>query len=108
MDLYSFIYYKTVVPMDEISKLTKYNYYYLSGLDFTISESNKCAVNQPAPEIKTLGDRLKELENNIINIIERKSIPNVAAESPPPIKPLSLNTNDSEIVTRNKILNWFF
>jgi hypothetical protein len=120
MDLYSFIYYKTVVPMDQINKLTKYNYYYLSGLDFTISESNKCAVNQPPPEIKTLGDRLKELENNIINIIEKKSYKEPVDIKPlslnndqtkmnvnTTIKPLSLNVSDN-LISKNKLLNWFF
>ena len=109
MDLYSFIYYKTVVPMDEISKLTKHNYYYLSGLDFTISEStNKCAVNQPPPEIKTLGDRLKELETNIINVLERKPVSSQLTTQESSIKPLALNTNDNEIMNTNKLLNWFF
>lgn len=107
MDLYSFIYYKMVVPMDEINKLTKHNYYYLSGLDFTISEtSNKCNQNETPPEIKTLGDRLKELENNIITIIERKT-PLPTSEPIKEIKPLSLNTNDKETTT-NKFLNWLF
>jgi hypothetical protein len=110
MDLYSFIYYKSVVPMDDINKLTKYNYYYLSGLDFTISESsNKCqAANQTPPEVKTLGDRLKEMETNIMNILERNKTPLSSSESVTPvIQPLLLNTNDVER-NRNKLLNWFF
>jgi len=107
MDLYSFIHYKTVIPIDEINKFTKNTYYYLSGLDFTISEtSNKCNRNETPPEIKTLGDRLKELENNIITIIERKT-PLPSSEPINEIKPLSLNTNDKETTT-NKFLNWLF
>jgi len=100
MDLYSFIYYKYTLPMEEINKLTKHSYYYLSGLDFKINETSKC-TEQPLPEIKTLGDRLKELEINIMNIIDKKSIPEPAKTMP--IKPLSLNTNESEVN-----LNWFF
>lgn len=71
MDLYNFIYYKYAIPLDEINKLTKYSYYYLSGLNNT---SNQCPTVQTPQTIQSqiIDNKIKELEQAYIRNLEEK------------------------------------
>lgn len=76
MDLYNFIYYKIKLPENEILRLSKYNYYYLSGIDFIVNNSNNtCKDDQTKLET-----RIKEIEANILKSLSEKQIPNINNE----------------------------
>jgi hypothetical protein len=63
--LYSFVYYKSAIPSNEYLLYLKHNYYYLSGLNKVVINTQK---PEPIPEIKPRNEldiKLKELENKI-------------------------------------------
>lgn len=66
INLYSFVFYKTPLPSSEYLLFFKHNYYYLSGLNKAIKETN---IPPPPPtEIEVRNDldiKLRELENKI-------------------------------------------
>ena len=114
MDLYNFIYYKYPIPVNEINKLTKYSYYYLSGLDFTISNTNKCETSQDQ-QVKLIDNKIKELEANYIKSLEQKTKQvNNDINNNLNIKPLSYD-NDKYLLIKKDInhnkksfLDWLF
>lgn len=66
INLYSFVFYKTPLPSSEYLLFFKHNYYYLSGLNKAIKETN---IPPPPPiEVEVRNDldiKLRELENKI-------------------------------------------
>ena len=66
LHLYSFVFYKTALPSNEYLLFLKHNYYYLSGLNNAIQNSNK--PPEPPKEIGIRNDidiKLREFENKI-------------------------------------------
>lgn len=122
MDLYNFIYYKYVIPINEIDKLTKYNYYYLSGLDNVITNNanNNCLTPQDTASIqsKIIDDKIKELRANYIQTLEQRSSVSKAntceIKKKIDIKPLEYqydNTslrNGVNLTQKENNNNWFF
>ena len=65
INLYSFVFYKTLLPSNEYLLYLKHNYYYLSGLNNVIIAQKKV---EPPVEVKARNEidiKLKELENKI-------------------------------------------
>ena len=74
MELYNFIYYKSVLPDEEYLNMFKYNYYYLSGINkaeetaaekATHDAAEKCKKEEDIIEDNTLNKKLNELENKL-------------------------------------------
>ena len=120
MDLYNFIYYKYAIPLDEINKLTKYSYYYLSGLNVT--NLSQCPTDQ-TPQTQLIDNKLKELEQAYIrNLQEKVKNDNLNANIKKiEIKPLAYNYDRTRIedtprmgikldtrVNNNSWFSWLF
>lgn len=80
MELYNFIYYKSVLPDEEYLNMFKYNYYYLSGINKAIETAaekathdaaEKCKKEEDIIEDNTLNKRLNELENKLGTCINK-------------------------------------
>lgn len=80
LDLYNFIYYKSILPVNEYLNIYTYNYHYLSGLSNVIATSttaistikqltetkeDKCKLEAKEVETAKITKRLDELENSI-------------------------------------------
>lgn len=102
-DLYTFVYYKKAILPAIIDQLSKHSYYYLSGLDYTISNTPKCNIEPQKPVISDLDTKLKEMESNIIKKIDNKSN-EIKKESKVDMKPLVLPDNNE----KTGIFDWFF
>jgi hypothetical protein len=73
IQLYSFVFYKVLLPSSEYSLFLKHNYYYLSGLNNAIKNTTK--PTEPPPEIKArneLDNKLQDLENKINEKINKQ------------------------------------
>ena len=104
MSIYSFVYYKSPIPINEYLLYLKHNYYYLSGLNNAVINTNKPV--EPTIEIKARNEldiKLQELENKIDakinNNIQENSINNIKVEyhkiqplDIPPIKDTEVNS----------------
>lgn len=100
MELYNFIYYKSVIPIAEYLNCFQHNYHYLSGLN-TVLQTSK----EKTPETKTdtsniLNDKLTELETKLSNYFETSQNSNETTTMEK-ILPFNINTN-------NKPSNSFF
>lgn len=88
MELYNFIYYKTILPVDEYLNIYTYNFYYLSGVNEVIRKSteaittvvenkketeNKCKEEAKEVEAKKITKRLDELENSIDKYLSHRN-----------------------------------
>ena len=107
MDLYLFVYYKSIIPSNEIQQLSRYTYSNLSGLETAINSTPKCDI----PSTETIfNTKLKEMEANILKSIENKNL-EIKLDSSLELKPLLIqnidNDNDNNNY-KNKLLNWFF
>ncbi len=102
-DLYTFVYYKKAILPAIIEQLSKHSYYYLSGLDYTISNAPKCNIEPQKPVISDLDTKLKEMETNIIKKIDNRSV-EIKKEAKADIKPLVLQDNNE----KTGIFDWFF
>jgi hypothetical protein len=74
IQLYSFVFYKVLLPSSEYSLFLKHNYYYLSGLNNIINKSSEQPLEIP-DKIELRNDidtRLRELENKIDDKINKK------------------------------------
>ena len=106
MELYNFIYYKSIIPSKEYLNYFKHVYYYLSGLHTAISSSVPSPVPSPVPSLvpsspvpsssvlndnnnenyKKFKTKLEELEYNIQQNLNKKEIETNIDE----IKPFNL------------------
>jgi len=88
MDLYNFIYYKTVLPVNEYLNIYAYNYYYLSGVSEVIKKSSEVITKtkeakeetvikckEEAKEVATMKitQRLDDLENSIDKYLNKRN-----------------------------------
>lgn len=88
MELYNFIYYKTILPVDEYLNIYTYNFYYLSGVNEVIRKSTeaittvvenkketelKCKEEAKEVEAKKITKRLDELENSIDKYLSHRN-----------------------------------
>lgn len=77
MELFNFIYYKSVLPINEYLNIFKHNYHYLSGIHTLINKKpvidNKCRNETKIIEGEDLTKRLNELENKIGTCILEKN-----------------------------------
>jgi hypothetical protein len=74
IQLYSFVFYKVLLPSNEYSLYLKHNYYYLSGLN-NIIKTKENPIPQIPDKIEVRSDidaRLRELENKIDDKINKK------------------------------------
>ena len=99
LELFNFVYYKSVIPLDEYNNFNKHNYYYLSGLDSNKCENKKIEVDISAKTCD-VEKKLNELENKINKTLENKQNSDVEyANYIPDIKPFempfNLNLTDS-------------
>lgn len=104
MDLYLFVYYKSVISFDDVQKLVKFTYSNLSGLETIVNTSAKCDI--PEKDI-ILDNKLKEMETNIIKSIEKKNteiVNNQSNQTNNDIKPLKLPVNNE----KTGFFDWFF
>lgn len=70
--LYSFVFYKTLLPSNEYLLFLKHNYFYLSGLNNAIKNTEKI---EPPAEIKVRNDldtKLREFETKIDEKLNKK------------------------------------
>ena len=95
LDLYLFVYYKSVITFAEVQQLSRFTYSNLSGLETAINSTPKCDI-QPTTIQTNLDDKFREMENRIVKLIENK---NLKIEETPKldIQPLKLQAiNDKE------------
>lgn len=104
MDLYLFVYYKSVISFTDIQQLVKYTYSNLSGLETVVSNSNKCENPETQAE-KNIDNKLKEMETNIIKTLEKKNT-EIKSEKKiiNDVEPLKLPENNE----KTGFFDWFF
>ncbi len=116
LDLYLFVFYKSVITFTEVQQLSRFTYSNLSGLETVINSTPKCDVIPPTTIQTNLDDKFKEMENRIVKLIENK---NLKIEEQPkleikPLKLQSINENDKVIINNNNNIQhkpfykWFF
>ncbi len=105
MDLYLFVYYKSVISFADVQKLVKFTYSNLSGLETVVNASPKCELPATQTE-KNIDNKLKEMESNIIKTIEKKNT-EIKQETPKtevvPLKLPQTRTNE-----KTGFFDWFF
>ena len=102
MELYNFIYYKSVLPITEYLNIFKYNYYYLSGLNSIVEKTEtrlsqetneKCKNEEEIIKDDNIDKRLNELENKLGKCINNKNVEDDDLELKE-IKPFDMYIND--------------
>jgi len=97
MELYNFIYYKTVLPIDEYLNCFKHNYHYLSGLHTLIE--NKQETNTDDNKTSLLTDKLNNFEEKLGSyfktLSEIKTDTSIEAIAPFNINTLNTTKNNS-------------
>jgi len=106
MDLYLFVYYKSVISFADVQQLVKFTYSNLSGLETVVNATPKCEVPPITQTEKNIDNKLKEMETNIINKIEKKNM-EIKTETPKTdVVPLKLpSTKQNE---KTGFFDWFF
>lgn len=105
MDLYLFVYYKSVISFTDVQQLVKYTYSNLSGLETVVNASPKCDLPATQAE-KNIDTKLKEMETNIIKTIEKKNTEIKKETSKNDVEPLKLpSTKTNE---KTGFFDWFF
>lgn len=106
LDLYLFVFYKSVISFTEVQQLSRFTYSNLSGLETAINSTPKCDIT-PSTNIEiNLDDKFKEMENRIVKLIENKNL-KIDEQPKLEIKPLtlqSINDND-KVIINNEIEN---
>jgi len=107
MELFNFIYYKTILPINEYLNIFKHNYHYLSGLHSAISTNPNIITEKCDKEIvsNTLDIRLNELENKLGKCIQnnKENISNSELQEDD-IKPFNIDIIDN---IKTKTSNFF-
>ena len=105
MDLYLFVYYKSVISFTDVQQLVKYTYSNLSGLETVVNASPRCDLPATQAE-KNIDTKLKEMESNIIKTIEKKNTEIKKETSKSDVEPLKLpSTKTNE---KTGFFDWFF
>jgi len=105
MDLYLFIYYKSIINFNDIQQLIKFTYSNLSGLETIVNNTTKCEIPINQHE-KNIDNKLKEMENNIIKSIEKKNTEIKNQNITNDVKPLKLPINKNN--EKTGFFDWFF
>jgi hypothetical protein len=112
MELFNFIYYKSVIPINEYLNIFKHNYHYLSGLHTIITTppkvitKNECKKETKIIEGEDLNKRLDELENKLGKCILEKTQNN--DNNMKEVKPFELKIYDNIRETSTNLFNFLF
>ena len=105
MDLYLFVYYKSVISFTDVQQLVKYTYSNLSGLETIVNSSSKCNISENQVE-KNMDTKLKEMETNIIKTIEKKNTEIKKDTINNDVEPLKLPLSKTN--EKTGFFDWFF
>lgn len=101
MELYNFIYYKTVLPIDEYLNCFKHNYHYLSGLHTLIEKKQETITEYDKTALLT--DKLNNFEEKLGSYFKRLS--ETTKDTPiEPIQPFNINSLNT---TKNNSSSFF-
>lgn len=104
MELYNFIYYKTIIPINEYLNCFKHNYHYLSGL-------HKVIENKHEDNTALLTDKLNDFEEKLGNYF--KTITDITPDTTAktnliPIQPFNINTINTNKNTSSSFFSFLF
>ena len=97
IELFNFVYYKSVIPLDEYNNFNKHNYYYLAGLDTNKCENKISNLSVSSNSSYDIEKKLNEIEDKINKTLEKKiNYENHIPDIKPFEMPFNLNNiNDS-------------